>query len=294
MMRRTLRFAGGAAVIGTIAAAAATAQTTTTTATQARPATAPAGVVCATPPAYGPGGGMGPQYGFNGGENAKKGNAAKVALTRNQLLINQRISQAAIRRVNAVQQWLDAGVVGTDICGGALAAEDLGGMTLSTEPAGPLPKPPTPRALDVKGVGGGNPGKVKLSRDQLLINQRISQEAVRRSNALRKRLETGLTGGDVKDGTIVANNLRQGLRIMKAPAVTPAAASTTVLAPKAAGNPAGIRLSAGQLLINQRISQAAVRRSNGLMAHLRTGLNGSDFRVNTITGVDLAPGVVRP
>lgn len=275
---------------GLAAPAAALAQ-----ATQLRPATAPAGVVCATPPAYGPGGGLGAQYGVDGGGAASKGDPSKVSLTTKQLLINQRISQAAILRVNAVQKWLDEGVVGTDICGGALRTEDLGSMTITTEAPGAAAKAPTPRPLVVGKVGGGDASKVTLSRAQLLINQRISQEAVRRSNALRARLEKGLTGGDVKDKSITANNIARGLRVTAATPVTPPpAASKTVLAPKAAGNPAGIKLAASQLLINQRISQAAVRRSNGLMAHIRTGLNGSDFGLSAITSVDLAADVVRP
>ena len=251
--------------------------------------------MCATPPAYGPGGGLGAQYGVDGGGKGTKGDPSKVSLTKKQLLINQRISQAAILRVNAVQKWLDAGVVGTDICGGALGVEDLGNMTIAKEAPGAAAKAPTPRALVVGKVGGGDVSKVKLSRDQLLINQRISQEAVRRSNALRARLEKGLTGGDVKDKSITANNIQRGLRITKAtPMTTPPVASKTVLAPKAAGNPDGVKLAASQLLINQRISQAAVRRSNGLMAHIRTGLNGSDFALSAITSVDLAADVVRP
>jgi len=258
----------------------------------------PPGVVCAPTPQYGPGYGPGtpqPQYGLPAEIASDRGNPRAVTLTRRQLLINQRISQAAIRRVEAVQRWLDAGVVGTDICGGALGPEDLGGITLRFGPAGGSPPAPRPRPLNILPVGGGSPGDVRLTRDQLLINQRISQAAVRRSNALRQRLLRGLTGGDVRDGSITAGQLRLGLEIIAAtPVATPPAASVTQVAPPSNGDTARIRLSRNQLLINQRISQAAVRRSNALIAHLRFGLNGNDFRANTITAVDLAPGTVRP
>lgn len=283
-----------AAALAAIAAVGASAVAAPAAMAAPRPATAPAGVVCAVPPAYGPGGGLGPQYGI--GEAApKKGNPAGVRLSRNQLLINQRISQAAILRLKAVENWLSAGIVGTDICGGALAQEDLGGMTLRLDPPSGTRTAPTPRPLVIPKATPGNPDKVQLSRTQLLINQRISQEAVRRANALAARMETGLTGGDVKNGTITQNNLRPGMRVLAASTTIAAPApSTTVLAPKKPGDPSKVTLSSGQLLINQRISQASVRRVNGLMAHIRTGLNGSDFRANTITAVDLAPGTVRP
>lgn len=283
--RRAAVLAGAVSVAG-VAALPAAAQT----------AQAPPGVVCATPPAYGnqygPGG-LPPSYGIGTGSAARTGNPARVTLSRTQLLINQRISQAAIRRVDAVQKWLDAGVRGTDICGGALGPEDLGGMSVRLGPAGALPPGPTPRALRVAATGQGDPSAITLSRGQLLINQRISQAAVRRSNALRQRLVTGLTGGDVVDGTITQAQIRLGVTIAAAtPATAPPAASVTNVANPSPGNPAGVTLSRTQLLVNQRISQTAVRRSNALMAHIRTGLNGNDFRANTITAVDLAPGVV--
>ncbi|HWH14156.1 MAG TPA: hypothetical protein VNT51_05370 [Miltoncostaeaceae bacterium] len=279
-IRPALALAAGAAAGGLMVAGPAVAQ--------------PPGVVCAPVPQYGPGATQQPQYGIPTQVASDQGNPSAVTLTRRQLLINQRISQAAIRRVNAIEQWLDAGVVGTDICGGALGPEDLGGMTLRfVDPVGTKPAP-TPRPLNIRAVGGGDPGQVRLTTEQLLINQRISQTAVRRSNALRQRLLRGLTGGDVRDGSITRGQLRQGLEVVSAPPVAnPPARSVTQLAPPSQGNPASVRLSRNQLLINQRISQAAVRRSNALIAHLRYGLNGNDFRANTITARDLAPGTVQ-
>ena len=83
---------------------------------------------------------------------------------------------------------------------------------------------------------GPAPGRVRLAAAQLRINQRISQAAVRRVNAVRARL----------DGR-------------PAPAARPA------------GSGRRVRLSAAQLRINQRISQAAVRRVNAVMRELGLG-----------------------
>jgi stage II sporulation protein D len=77
--------------------------------------------------------------------------AATVELSAGQLRINQRIAQAAVRRVNALEARLDG--------------------RASSRPA------------------RSAPGRVRLSAAQLRINQRISQAAVRRVNALEARLD---------------------------------------------------------------------------------------------------------
>jgi hypothetical protein len=258
--------------------------------------TAPAGVICVpASPAYGPSYGPGvPSYGIANGAGAPSGDVSKVKLSRGQMITNQRISQAAIRRVDAVQKWIDSGVVATDICGGALGPEDFTGITPGTGPTGTTPTAPTPRKLVFTAAGPGDPSSIKLSRAQFLINQRIAQAAVRRSTALRARFITGLTGGDVVDGTLGTNTLRIGFTITAAtPASPPPAASATVITGSPSGDPSKVKLSKGQLLIEQRISQAGVRRSNALIAHVRTGLNGNDFRNGGLTAVDLGTGVVR-
>ena len=50
-------------------------------------------------------------------------------------------------------------------------------------------------------------------------------------------------------------------------------------------------VSVKQLQINQRISQAAVRRVNQLVDRLMRGLTGEDFRDGTIGAADLTPGL---
>ena len=46
-----------------------------------------------------------------------------------------------------------------------------------------------------------------------------------------------------------------------------------------------------QLLINQRISQAGVRRANDLIRRIDVGLGAADIADGSVTGADLAPGV---
>jgi hypothetical protein len=129
---------------------------------------------------------------------------------------------------------------------------------------------------------------VALSRAQLLINQRISQAAVRRANGLEARLRAGLTGGDVRPGAIDATRLAGGLTITGATGA-PAAPTLTPIARGRAGDPRDVRLSRTQLGTNQRIAQAGVRRANALAARLAEGLTAADFRPGSITAVNLDP-----
>lgn len=55
--------------------------------------------------------------------------------------------------------------------------------------------------------GRGDPGGVVLSTAQLRINQRIAEAGVRDANALIRRLETGVSGADLRRGTLTAADL---------------------------------------------------------------------------------------
>ena len=150
----------------------------------------------------------------------------KIELEPAQLLISQRIAQAAVRRANAIEAWLAEGIVTDDLCGNAFGAADFGaGVTLAAGTSSSASTPAKPRPIVVApGKSGGKAGRVAIDVGQLLINQRISQAAVRRVNALAARLDAGLTGGDIRDGTISGAKLKRNLVITAAPggAATPA------------------------------------------------------------------------
>lgn len=132
----------------------------------------------------------GPADGPSGG-TAKPG---KFTLSAKQLLINQRIGQAAIRRLAAVEAKLDGKPAPTFSKSGGgkvtLTAKQLlinqriyqagvrRAATLEARVAG------TPAPKFTKGAGG----EVQLTVGQLKINQRIAQAAVRRANALQVRV----------------------------------------------------------------------------------------------------------
>ena len=220
--------------------------------------------------------------------------SGKVKMTAEQMLINQRIAQAAVRRVNAVQSWLSAGLVTNDLCGGAFVAQSFGptitvGSTSTLFPGAsqlPSPRPVTPAKATPGNVKG-----VTLSAEQLLISQRISQAAVRRANALTARLDNGLTGGDLRSGAVTHDKVAVGLTVLAAAAGGDAAPSTTNVAPPGPRSASKVTLSTTQILINQRISQAAVRRSNALIDRIGAGFFAGDFRAGTLSQRTLGTGL---
>jgi hypothetical protein len=213
-----------------------------------------------------------------------------VRLTRQQLLINQRIGQAAIRRVGAVQERLRAGLGDRDVCGGTVSAQSL---VATLAPAfGPEVALPVaaPRPITTA-PPSGDPGDVRLTAEQLRINQRIYQVALLRARALLGRLAR-LTGGDVAGAALSRGRLTPGLTAVAtgpAPSLPPSSASPRIPDRRDGGR---VTLSAAQLGINQRIAQAAVRVANDTVSQIERGLVNDNFRDRGIGAGALAPGVV--
>ena len=138
-----------------------------------------------------------------------------LRLSRGQMLVNRRIAQAALRRVNAIERWLDAGIVAGD-----LRHEGLGAAAFdpALAPSGPADRRrhrgrggAAPRHRRVGGRGRGPARRLPVSARELLATQRIAQTAVRRLAAIQARLAAGLTGGDIVDGSIGPEKLAPGL-----------------------------------------------------------------------------------
>ena len=218
-----------------------------------------------------------------------------VTLSVRQLRINQRIYAAAIKRADAVNAWLDAGAETRDLCAGGLTATSFGaGVTTAPGANGPLdaaaapnPRPITPDPLPVK-----RNVTFSVTTGQLQINQRIAARAVREANGLQARLTARLSGGDIDDGAVTAGKISSAVTITgAAAAATTPPRTRTVVKPAAVKTGVTFRLTAGQLAINQRIGQAAIRRLNVSRDTLLTGLAAEDLKASTITAADLAPGV---
>ena len=86
------------------------------------------------------------------------GDPSDITLTTGQLLINQRIDQAAIRRANGVSAWLGDGIEGRDLCQGALAASELAPGIVTDALGPPLAlAAPDPRPIVVAPATPGDP-----------------------------------------------------------------------------------------------------------------------------------------
>jgi Tol biopolymer transport system component len=136
----------------------------------------------------------------------RSGQGDPVTLSARQLLINQRIYQAAIRRAQGIQNRLDAGLTGGDVRTGQVTQAKLYNR-LQILGRTPAPEPAASETVIPPRKGTGDPGAVTLSTAQLRINQRIAQAGVRDANALIRRLETGLSGADLRPGTLTAADL---------------------------------------------------------------------------------------
>jgi hypothetical protein len=216
-----------------------------------------------------------------------------VRLTAGQLLVNQRIAQAAIRRAAAIEAWLDAGVTADDLCGGGIGADVLGpGIVTGGTPPGTAPAPARPRRVVSARPPRRDRARVRVAVGvrQLRVGRRIAQIALLRVRALERRLDAGLTGGDLADGAISQAKLAPGLGVLSARlAADPPAASATAPITPPPGGAGRIEPTAAQLRVNQRIAQEAIRGANALTLRLRRGLTGADFQPGSITAVDLAP-----
>lgn len=223
--------------------------------------------------------------------------AAEVTVSNSQLRINQRISQSAVLRAEAIRQRLDRGITSADIRDRTLTAATLAPSVSSVGAEDPGFGDHQPRKLVVPKLSRSG-GSVTRTASQLLINQRISQAAVRRAAALEAAFSVGLTGGNIADGSLTEADFPEGTVFtnFEDGPVTPPSLPPRISGGSPGGGGGNVRFTASQLRINQRISQAAIRRLNALRDKLEAGLTAKDFWPGTITRRDLAPQlqVVRP
>ena len=140
------------------------------------------------------------------GDPGRSGPGDPLTLSAGQLLINQRIDQAAIRRATGITNRLEAGLTGGDVRAAQVTQGKLFDR-LQILSKSPTAEPPATETVIPPRQSPPDPGSVTLSVGQLRINQRIAQAGVRNANALIRRLETGLSGADLKPATLTAADL---------------------------------------------------------------------------------------
>jgi hypothetical protein len=141
----------------------------------------------------------------------RRARPGRLAPTARQLLVDQRIAQAALRRATALAARLDAGLTGADVRDGAIGTAELAaGLEIDGAAPSAVPARPAPPSSGGKVRTARRP--IRASAAQLLVNRRVAQAALRRVNAVRERFALGLTGADFRPGSIGAEDLAQQLR----------------------------------------------------------------------------------
>jgi len=214
----------------------------------------------------------------------------RVTRTVGQARITMRTARAALRRAEAAAAWLDAGVRAGDLCRAAtgVGAFRVGTVTGYTSDAGPYTEP-DPRPVRIA-TPAPEPRRLRLDAGRLALDQETARRALQLVAALERRLDAGLTGGDVADGSVGAEHLAPGFRPLLVPE-GPVDAPTPVPRAVAATATPGIRVTLSQMRINQRIARAALLRADALIRRLEDGIGPDEIRDGTLTAADLAPGV---
>jgi hypothetical protein len=129
----------------------------------------------------------------------------------------------------------------------------------------------------------GDAGGVRLTRGQLLINQRIHQVALLRARALAGRPGGRLTGGDLDDGTLTRGRPTPALALTATGAAPSAPASSARARIPDIGRGEKVRLSA---------AQAGIGVANDAVRQIERSLVNDNF-LDRVIGADArAPGVI--
>lgn len=214
-------------------------------------------------------------------------------ITAEYLAIDQRTGSATIRRANAIESWLAAGIEGRDVCGGALGPAEIGpSLVAATGALGPAPVPPDPRPVVIAAAARKDVA-FEASALQMCINQRVYQAAIARTNALAERL-AALRGGDVEDGTLGRGHLRQDLAVTAGTGSSSAERSTTGVDRPERRGCGVVRFTTAQAAINRRIAIQSVVRVNALLDDIASGLTDANFADGSLGRADFAAGALGP
>lgn len=202
--------------------------------------------------------------------------AGPVRLDAAGLTAIRRTTQAALRRITAVERRLGQGLTARDLCGGSFTAGKFAaGVVLATGGPGATDVP-RPRTLR---IGGASGGRVQVTPAALAALRRDARAALRRLDVLERRLDGGLTGADLAPGALTSAKLAPGLVVVSATGPEPA--PTRV---RAAGAVRTVRvpLTAAQVRSTRRLADAALRRADALVARLEAGVPGRSFRDGSV------------
>ena len=219
------------------------------------------------------------------------GASGRITLTAGQARITMRIARAALRRAEAAARWLDAGIQGRDLCRHAVGLDEFrpGTTAWPAEGAGAAHEP-EPRPVEIA-AAAPEPRRVRLDAGRLTLDQETARRAIALVAALERRLDAGLTGGDIADGAVDRAQLAPGFRPVGTPSGPVDPATPVPRAVSVGAAPATVRVTLAQMRTNRRIARAALRRADALIDRLEDGIGPEEIRDGTLTSADLAPGL---
>lgn len=204
-----------------------------------------------------------------------------IKLTKQALIIQQKIDAAALRRLNAANAWIDQGIVPTDLCGNGVGSTAFQpGISWGDGPSGSNAGLPDPRPLNVI-KKQKPPANFTLSLRQIAINDRISEALLRRATATAERLSS-LTGGNLADGAMVTGRARPQDLVAGAPVPPSTEPGPTPLQIGPKVDQGKLTFTAGQLRKTQQRSQSAIVIANRVNDRIRAGLTEEQFQEGSI------------
>lgn len=206
------------------------------------------------------------------------------------LRVDRRTAQEALRRAALVEARLGA-LTGDDIRPGGLTPESFdSSVALAGAPGGEGSRPMSRRlplplsATAAPGAGAADAGA------RARANLRLAMTASAWADALERRLDQGLTGGDIADNTIRTDRLAHGYRLAGTAASAGVQPATLTRVPALAVEAGAVRATPARLAATQAIAQDALLRMKRLTRILERGLTSDHFRPGSITAADLREG----
>jgi hypothetical protein len=203
------------------------------------------------------------------------GNKGTPTYTQTSLQIQQNIDSAGLRRLNAINAWIDGGIVPTDLCAGAFGPSSFQAGMRYVGGAAHQATPPTPRAVQIA-TKSSTRGTIVKSRQQLEINERIGRAFFARAEATLARINA-LTGGNLAtDANLAGRAVWPGLTTSgPQPAPVNGAPKALVIGPLPRKLP--IRENDATVQTQQRRSQRAMTLANRSLDSIRRGLLPENF-----------------
>lgn len=208
------------------------------------------------------------------------GKKGTPAYTRAGLQTQQNIDSAGLRRLNAINAWIDAGIVPTDLCAGAFGPDAFQPGMSFVGGAPHQATPPTPREVQIakKSSGGGT---ITRSTRQLEINEAIGRSFFARAQATLVRIRA-LTGGNLTPGANLAGRAVWPGLITSGPQPAPINGAPTRLSIGPLPRKLPVRPNDATVRAQQRRSQQAMMLANRSLDTITRGFLPENFTPGSI------------